>query len=318
MTQSNDGLEKIANGTITSEQEIELIDVFQIIWKWKYFVLTGTFICALAVLVIDHYRRPVFQVSMVLKSGINKVDVNGNPVFADSVDEFKSIVEAELLYKVAEYSKNRNKSIVPSAGEYKLINGSKTNTLFIYSEATDKEGGIEDIKYLSKLLIERFDKRLEQIKDEYDYKLMIAKKQLMFSLDEEKFITSKLNEIQKSIDKYTQENGNSPESLGSYSQNHTGLLNYSSIVENIFNLKRKQAQVNWQIDFYTKEITDLEKEKLGRQAVIVTQPPVASHHPIRPKKMRDAILAALIGILSMVFLSLFLENIFKIKKQEVS
>ena len=71
------------------EDEIELIDLLRVIWKWKYLIIGGTVVCALTAVIIGFYTQPIYQVSMVLKSGINKVSVDGKPAYLDSVEEFE-------------------------------------------------------------------------------------------------------------------------------------------------------------------------------------------------------------------------------------
>jgi len=310
--------EPVQSQTDIPEDEIELIDILRVIWKWKYIIIGGTAVCTLAAVIISFYMQPIYQVSMVLKSGINKVDADGKPVYLDSVENFQSLIEGELIFKALNHSKNRNNRGVSFSREYKITADNNTNTLKILYESTDREEGIENLNYLSNKLNEKYKKRLKYIQDNHEYELMIAKRQLEFSIDEEKFITSKLIDIQKKIDKYTQEIGPLNGSYESHSKSQNRLLNYSSIIDNVANLKRKHAQAGWQIDFYNKEIADLEIEKISKQAIIVAQPPTASQYPIKPKKKLIVILAAFIGILMMVFLSFLFVFISKNKMQKTS
>ena len=300
------------------EDEIELIDLLRIIWKWKYLIIGGTAVCALVAVIIGFNMQPIYQVSMVLKSGINKIGVDGKPAYSDSVEEFKSLIDGELLFKVLDHSKNRNKREVSSSGEYKITADTNTNTLRILYETTDKEEGIENLNYLSNMLIERYEKRLKNAQDEYVYELMVAKRQLEFSVDEEKFITSKLIDIQERIDRYTQEIGPINDSSESKAKSQNALLDYASIVEKIADLKRRHSYVSSQIAFYKKEIADMEKETLSKQAIIVAQPPTGGQHPIKPKKIIIVILATIVGLFVMLFLSFFLEYISKNNVQRLS
>jgi hypothetical protein len=255
---------------------------------------------------------------MVLKSGLKKVDVDGKTDYLDSVEEFKKLIEGELLFKVLDHSKNKYKRGMLSSGGYKITADNNKNTLRILYESTDREEGIEYLNYLSNMLIERYEKRLKYLRDNYEYELMIAKRQLEFSIDEKKFITSRLIDIQKRLDRYTQEIGPLNSSYESHSKFQSRLLTYSSIIDNVANLKRKNAQAGWQIDFYNKEIADLKKEKPSKQAILVAQPPTAGQHPIKLQKKLIVISATFIGLSLMVFLSFLLEYISKHKIQKAS
>jgi len=85
--------EPMKSRTDIPEDEIELIDLLRVIWKWKYLIIGGTVVCALAAVIIGFYMQPIYQVSMVLKSAINKVGVDGKPVYFDSVENFKYFIE---------------------------------------------------------------------------------------------------------------------------------------------------------------------------------------------------------------------------------
>ncbi len=180
--------EPVKSQTDIPEDEIELIDLLRVIWKWKYLIIGGTVVCALAAVIISFYMQPIYQISMVLKSGINKVGADGKPVYLDSVENFQSLIEGELLFKVLDHSKNNRG--VSSSGEYKITADNNTNTLSILYESTDREGGIENLNYLLNLLSERYENRLKYLQDNYEYEIMAAKRQLEFSIDEEQFITS--------------------------------------------------------------------------------------------------------------------------------
>ena len=292
---------------------IELIDILRVIWKWKYLIIVGTAVCALAAVIISFYMQPIYQVNMVLKSGIYKVGVDGKPVYLDSVVDFKTLIESELLFKVLDHSKNKRG--VVSSKAYKITADTKTNTLNILYESTGIEEEIENLNYLSNMLSERYENRLKYLQENYEYELMIKKRQLEFSIDEEEFVTSKLSDIQKRLDRYTQEIGQLNDSSESKAKSQNTLLDYASIVEKISDVKRRHAHVSSQIAFYKKEIADLEKEKLSKQAIIVAQPPTASQHPIKPNKRRIVIFATFIGIFIMVFLSFFIEYVTQNRKK---
>ena len=318
MTQTENQSEPVKNRTDILEDEIELIDLLRVIWKWKYLIIGGTVVCALAAVIISFYMQPIYQISMVLKSGINKVDVGGKRVYLDSVEDFKTLIEGELLFKVLDHSKIRNKKGVLSSGEYKITADTKTNTLNILYESADKEEGIENLIYLSNMLSENYENRLTYLQDNNKHEIMVAKRQLEFSIDEEKFITSKLIDIQKRIDRYTQEIGQINDSSESKAKSQNTLLDYASIVEKITDMKRRHSHVSSQIAFYKKEIEDLEKEKIGKQVIIMAIPPTASQHPIKPKKKLILISATFIGIFMMVFFSFLIEYIPKNKTQKSS
>ena len=100
---TNHNSELVKSQTGTPEDEIELIDILRIIWNWKYLVIFGTAICALVAMIISFNLQPIYQVSMVLKSGINKIGADGKPAYLNSVEDFEKVLtltdsEREALY----------------------------------------------------------------------------------------------------------------------------------------------------------------------------------------------------------------------------
>lgn len=296
--------EPVKSQTNIPEDEIELIDLLRVIWKWRYLVIIGTAVSALAAVAISFNIQPIYQAKMVLKPGIYKVGSDGKRDYLDSVEEIKTLIEDELLFKVLDHSKNQMKTGSISSKAFKITANKNSNTLRILYESKNREESIENLNFLSNMLSERYESRLKFLQGEYEYKLMTKRRQLEFRIDEEKFITSKLRDIQKRLDRNTPEN--EPNTL----------LDYASIIGKIAELKQKHAKVDLQISLDKKNIADLEKEMIGKQAIIVVQPATASHNPIKPKKKRIVLLAALTGIFVMVFLSLIIEYITKnIKKR---
>jgi LPS O-antigen subunit length determinant protein (WzzB/FepE family) len=51
----NDRTNEVRNRSNTSDDEIELIDIFRVIWKWKYLIIGGTLIFALAGMIVSSF-----------------------------------------------------------------------------------------------------------------------------------------------------------------------------------------------------------------------------------------------------------------------
>ena len=62
------------------EDEIELIDILRVIWKWKYFILAGTVLCGLIAAIISLNMSKIYSTDMVLRPGILNVGEQGKNV----------------------------------------------------------------------------------------------------------------------------------------------------------------------------------------------------------------------------------------------
>ena len=76
-----------------SEGEIELIDIIRIIWNWKYLIIGGTLICALATLVISSILPKTYRIKTLIQPGILSFNEKGN-IYLDTPDNIKALIEA--------------------------------------------------------------------------------------------------------------------------------------------------------------------------------------------------------------------------------
>ncbi len=75
------------------EDEIVLMDYLVVIWKWKYLILVGTFLCAVAAAVVSFQMPKVYAINTVLQPGILRVTQEGKTVYIDSAQNLKAIIE---------------------------------------------------------------------------------------------------------------------------------------------------------------------------------------------------------------------------------
>ena len=76
------------------EDEIELIDILRVIWKWKYFILAGTLLCALIAAIISFNMTKIYSIDMVLRPGILSVGPEGKNVYIDSPQSIKGLIDS--------------------------------------------------------------------------------------------------------------------------------------------------------------------------------------------------------------------------------
>jgi capsular polysaccharide biosynthesis protein len=73
-----------------------------------------------------------------------------------------------------------------------------------------------------------------------------------------------------------------------------------------------------QRNYTSEQIKILEFKQDYVQNIQILKPPTSSPDPIKPKKKRNVMLATMVGLFMMVFLSFLLEYIFKNKVQKLS
>ena len=86
----------------------------------------------------------------------------------------------------------------------------------------------------------------------------------------------------------------------------------------IATIKSQINDLESQRKFTSEEIQILEYKKENIQNVQILKPPTNSPYPIKPNKRSIVMLATIVGLFIMVFISFFLEYIFKNKVQKLS
>ena len=105
------------------EDEIELIDILRVMWKWKYFIIGGALICGLIVAIASFNMNKIYSVDMTLRPGILSIGEQGEYDYIDSSNN-------GLTY-VVEAFKNENISshITLIKGERSELSELATNLL---------------------------------------------------------------------------------------------------------------------------------------------------------------------------------------------
>jgi uncharacterized protein involved in exopolysaccharide biosynthesis len=151
------------------EDEIELMDYLKVLWKWKYLILVGTLVCAIGAAVVSLNMTKVYGITTVLQPGLLRVTQDGKPIYIDSVQNMKAIIETnafngDLLKNI----NTPNKDDVPISVSFKATIPKGTNALEVLYETPHVNIGAQIIKNLNKLLLNRYAKRIESYNLDYD------------------------------------------------------------------------------------------------------------------------------------------------------
>ncbi len=81
------------------DDEIELIDLLRVLWKWKWMIVAGTLLCAIIAAVISLQLPQVYQVDMIIEPGIIGVDSKGDFIYVDSPDNMSRKINEQAYNK---------------------------------------------------------------------------------------------------------------------------------------------------------------------------------------------------------------------------
>ena len=327
------------------EDEIELMDYLRVIWKWKYLIMVGPAVCALAAAVISISMPKVYSVETILQPAVAGISENGEKIYIDSPSNMKAFIEGgSLESEIIQQLQKSNTRKPPIPLQFKINIPANTELLKISYETKTVDVGNSILNELIESLSKEIIDKINYLKTKYDKQIQEKKNDISLSQYELHFTKIKIDNIKKRLaeldtemqkveintkimtnhrDKYIKNMSEKDILLGylhinSIQQNlnlrteiNNQILDYSSELGKAkSDLKRKQIEV----DTLLKEIEDLKEKKNKIQNIQVVQQPTSSLYPINPGVKRNVMSAAAASFLLMLFLAFFLEYLLKFRK----
>ncbi|EFK11268.1 chain length determinant protein [delta proteobacterium NaphS2] len=172
----------------TYQDEIELIDLLNVLWKWKYLILIGTVAFAALAAVISFNMAKVYSIRTVLAPGIAKVDEDSKITYLGSTQEIKTLIESGGFdAKILKEIKVQDKKELPELLEFNVTTQKNTkdpNSLKVEYQTSDIDLGLQILTLLNDALRQKFDKVVAYLKEEY--KIQIGEKASTLSKVSEK------------------------------------------------------------------------------------------------------------------------------------
>ena len=330
------------------EDEIELIDLLRVIWKWKYLILAGTAVCGLIAAIISFSIPKIYRIDMALQPGIVSIDHRGKKVYIDSVENIKNIIETNALKsEIAKYLQKTNRKNPSKSLKFTVSVPKKSEIIKVSYESGRVDFGINVLKAVYQALREKYDELVKYYLDNYHYEIQSIKAEFDILEAESVSFEQRVKRAQKrikeleflinDIDKKTSilirqsnevihKKGNGEKRLlavfyNNIIQQNLSLANQyrNDIKENLYRIEEediKDKQRRYRKQELSKNIRILEYNKGSVQNIKILQPPTATAHPIKPKTKLNVMLALVAGLFLMLFLSFFLEYLSKYKKNE--
>jgi len=342
--------EHVRNQTDITEDEIELIDLLRVIWKWKYLILCGTVFCAVASLAVSSILPKIFRAEMLIRPGILSYNNNGKNVYIDTPVNIKGNIESGAFdFRILSNLKKSNRSDVPKALMFNVKLRKSSDSVQIRYETPEIEQGIEILDLLGKLLIEEYRSHVKFAQNEVDKNINIARAEIQKNRSIKRSNEINIINIKKRVQELETGIVFVNENTAYLKKERNALLSKEKDKNDIFStiLYLNAIQQNLQLaNDYENEITSLKRGKETElqkisslendiqvqiakidnlelkkdiiQNIRVIQKAYSSPHPIKPKKKLIVVLATMVGLFMMLFLSFFFEYISKNKEQKLS
>ncbi|MCF8082894.1 MAG: hypothetical protein K9M96_07350 [Deltaproteobacteria bacterium] len=154
------------------EDEIELMDLLKVIWKWKYLILAGTLLCAVGAALMSLNMTKVYRIDTVISPGVVKVEQSGNIIHIGSAPEIKSLIETGALNgRVLKRLEAPNPEALPKSLNFQSKTPKGGNELEISYETANPELGLQVLSELNQLLVEKYRDLVRYYREEYDIQI---------------------------------------------------------------------------------------------------------------------------------------------------
>lgn len=182
--------------------EIALIDLLRVIWKWKWLIIAGTLICVVAAVVYAYQLPKIYQVDMIIEPGIISINDTGGVVYLDSPENISRKINQQAYNQRIIKALN----IDPEEVWFEIAadkNGkTKSQIIQVTSGWEEKKVtlGRDVLNHLITLLTDDYRAVVEQKKLNYDSKIANNKNKIqdieVQRKDLEKQIQVKLSDVQ--------------------------------------------------------------------------------------------------------------------------
>jgi LPS O-antigen subunit length determinant protein (WzzB/FepE family) len=340
----------VRNQTGNPEDEIELIDLLRVIWKWKYLIIGGTLVCAIAAMVISSIMPKIYLIETVIRPGILSIEKEGKKIYIDTPQNIKALIETGIFdNEILNSFGNPSLDNIPKELKLKIALPQNSSTIKVGYESPLIEQGILFLNHLGKLLTEEYRNLVKYYQVEIDRDINIKKSEIQNITSIKQSHESSIKNIEKRIHELETEIALINENTASLNKERKNFLLqekdkssilsvilYSNTIQqnlqlaneykdeiNTLRLDRETEQqevskLKNELQRTLTEIDSLDFKKNSIQNIQIMQKPYSSKYPVKPKKMAIVIAAVLVGIFAMTFLAFLLEYISKNKMQKAS
>lgn len=306
----NHRTEQVPDETISSEEEIELIDLLRTIWRSKYLIIIGTITFLLIAAFGSLFLPKIYRVEMIVKPGLKKIDFNDKKIFISTPEKMKSLLEGEIKYELRDSDQQLSgEDIDRSFRNYSFKADDIRNILSINCFSSDPSNCIANLQNLTQLLSKKMTEAVDFIKNRHTSDIEQLKFQLMLKQNEEKIVSEKIEKINNRLTGYVIKDDKSISRVETAGRSEISLLDYSSVVEKLIDLYQTHSRIITQISFLKKDIDRLVFERERAQGLQIVYPPNVYQKPVKPRTKLLIIVSAGSGFFLMIFIAFIIEYI---------
>lgn len=323
------------------EDEINLIDYLRVLCKWKWLIIVGTLLCAVAAAVISLWMPKVYEITLSIEPGTINVGNDGRLIYLDTVNNICRKINEGIYDK--RMVKLLNIDPLKTGFRFKanVKKGEQGNLIKISSEWAEKDVdlGLKAACELPVFLAGDYEKIIKQRKGSYDGRIIMKQNEMekaetrrsmqqanLKNLKQKKNkLLGTINEVRENAERIVHhrdlllknKSGRDDMTLLLYSTILQQNVSYSNQLSNeLYSLNTIEEEIKSKIEEFPEDMADiraelkiltLEKNLIGNIKVI--QEPEVSLYHIKPKKKQIVLLSVVVGLFAMIFLVFFIEYI---------
>ena len=346
MNESPNALTDIVKGE-NRKDEIALIDILRIVWKWKYLVLVGTIVCGLIAAAISFNMRKIYSIDMILSPDIVDIGKQGKIIYIDSPQKIKALINSGMFNNdILNYLNEKKMKNIPKNLSFNVTIPANSDMIKVVYETGDTKQGLIIQDRLSALLMEKYSNKVKYFKNEYDVKLESLKSELDYIKATIRSFKRNVKNIEKRIDDLNSESKlikdntskliNERNKLLSENPKEKDILSvlvYTNTIQqnlqlsnnyqneiNDYKIKKEEElqKIEKSENEITNKLSEIKNLKYIRDSfhnIELLQPATSSRFPVKPKKTLNTALALMAGFFLFVFISFFLEYLNRHKNQ---
>lgn len=291
------------------EEEIELIDLFRILWKRRKLILLGTLVLSIGAAGISLLLPKIYEVSTIIEPGIRPIaDANGQIVSEIPVVTPDALREGILGGAYEGRIKENLK--VTSADYPKIRVFTPKNTLLvnISMESSKPEQALAILNELVSLVSGDIQETLESERSKIQNEIKLAEINEQSLAEKIKMVEKQLIGITAKIQDHEK---NRLKSLASRSSDAMSVLLYSNEIQSqqiyLNSLQEKLMNLEAEAQGSVVKSENLRLKLSLIKSTRLIKPPTAPEKPVKPKKALIVVLASLLGLMGMTLLTFLVE-----------
>ncbi|WP_081702808.1 Wzz/FepE/Etk N-terminal domain-containing protein [Desulfuromonas sp. TF] len=294
---------------LVAEDEIELIDLFRIIWKRRNLIIFGTLIAVIAAAGIAFLLPKVYEVSAILEPGTRPISNDKGQI----VDE-KNVVSPESL-KVSilggAYDQTiREKLNIPADKfpKFKVTTPQQTNLVKITIESSHPDEALVTLRELVAVVAAGIQEKLEVEKGQVGNEIKLARIEEEGLAKRIELIETQIGETQGKIGALLNDR---QKSMARNPSDAMSVLLYSNEIQNqqiyLNDLQERLRELQTTAEGSGIRLENLQLKMASIKSTRLAKSPGISPKHIRPKKPLIVALALIMSAMVMTMAAFFLE-----------